>query len=228
MPRTPAARARGITKYFGDVVALDGVDLDVEPGQVHGLVGPNGAGKTTLLGLLLGLAVADSGRLEILGTPGRAVRSPSPDGVAGFVDGPGLYPSLTARQNLAALAALRGCGAGRASASTTRSTRSGSTEVADDRVRGFSLGMRQRLGLAAALLTRAAAARARRARQRPRPRRQAPRPRRHRPARGGRHRGRPLQPPHGRPRRTVLRGHHPRHRTGRLLRPAEQAGRREP
>src|SRR6184192_1211600 len=105
---TPGAvRARGITKCFGDVVALDGVDLDVAQGQIHGLVGPNGAGKTTLLGLLLGLAVADEGSLEILGTKvGRALAAP--DGVAGFVDGPGLYPSMTARQNLAALAALRG------------------------------------------------------------------------------------------------------------------------
>ncbi|MFG2266509.1 ABC transporter ATP-binding protein [Streptomyces sp. NPDC048720] len=147
-----AVRARGITKCFGDVVALDGVDLDVTQGQIHGLVGPNGAGKTTLLGLLLGLAAADSGRLEILGTPvGRALTAPG--GVAGFVDGPGLYPSLTARQNLAALAALHANGA--------RTTRIddvlgevGLTDVADDRVRGFSLGMRQRLGLAAALLTR--------------------------------------------------------------------------
>src|SRR5258705_7025813 len=102
-----AVRARGITKCFGDVVALDGIDLDVAPGRIHGLVGPNGAGKTTLLGLLLGLAVTDSGSLEILGSPvGRALAAP--DGVAGFVDGPGLYPSLTARQNLAALPALRG------------------------------------------------------------------------------------------------------------------------
>ncbi|MFF4823964.1 ATP-binding cassette domain-containing protein, partial [Streptomyces sp. NPDC001312] len=69
-----AIRASGTTKRFGDVVALDGVDLTVERGKIHGLVGPNGAGKTTLLGLLLGLAVADSGSLEILGTPvGRAL-----------------------------------------------------------------------------------------------------------------------------------------------------------
>ncbi|MFJ4940942.1 ATP-binding cassette domain-containing protein, partial [Streptomyces pseudovenezuelae] len=102
-----AVRARGITKCFGDVVALDGVDLEVTRGQIHGLVGPNGAGKTTLLGLLLGLAAADAGRLEILGAEaGRTFAAP--DGVAGFVDGPGLYPSLTARQNLAALAGLRG------------------------------------------------------------------------------------------------------------------------
>ncbi|WP_329163162.1 ABC transporter ATP-binding protein [Streptomyces sp. NBC_01717] len=147
-----AARARGITKCFGDVVALDGIDLDVAQGQIHGLVGPNGAGKTTLLGLLLGLAVADSGRLEILGTPvGRALAAP--DGVAGFVDGPGLYPSLTARQNLAALAALRGRDA-RTTGIDDVLDQVGLTDVADDRTRGFSLGMRQRLGLAAALLTK--------------------------------------------------------------------------
>jgi ABC-2 type transport system ATP-binding protein len=149
---TPVAvRARGITKYFGDVVALDGIDLDVAPGQIHGLVGPNGAGKTTLLGLLLGLAVADEGRLEVLGTPiGRALAAPG--GVAGFVDGPGLYPSLTARQNLAALAALRGRD-GRTADIGDVLEQVGLTDVIDDRVRGFSLGMRQRLGLAAALLT---------------------------------------------------------------------------
>src|SRR6201986_2180275 len=103
MPTVPAIRARGIVKRFGEIVALDGVDLDVARGQIHGLVGPNGACKTTLLGLLLGLAVADAGELEILGTPVRRALA-GPDGVSGFVDGPGLYPSLTARENLAALA----------------------------------------------------------------------------------------------------------------------------
>src|SRR5262249_11021562 len=74
-----------------------------------------------------------------------------PDGVAGFVDGPGLYPSLTARQNLDALAHLRG----RSSDGVGDVLEQvGLTDVADDRVRGFSLGMRQRLGLAAALLNR--------------------------------------------------------------------------
>lgn len=152
MPKFPrvdaplAVRARGITKCFGDVVALDGIDFDVAPGRIHGLAGPNGAGKTTLLGLLLSLAVADEGRLEILGTPvGRALAAAA--GVAGFVDGPGLYPSLTARQNLAALAKLGGHAVGDVLEEV------GLADVADDRVRGFSLGMRQRLGLAAALLT---------------------------------------------------------------------------
>ncbi|MET7388588.1 ABC transporter ATP-binding protein [Streptomyces sp. NPDC005529] len=147
-----AVRARGISKCFGDIVALDGVDLNVTQGQIHGLVGPNGAGKTTLLGLLLGLAAADSGRLEILGTPVERALA-APDGVAGFVDAPGLYPSLTARQNLAALASLRGLDAGTAVIDDVLGE-VGLTDVADDRTRGFSLGMRQRLGLAAALLTK--------------------------------------------------------------------------
>lgn len=101
---------------------------------------------------MLGLAVADRGTLDILGTSvGRALAVPV--GVAGFVDGPGLYPSMTATQNLAALAALRGD-----DAHTMKIDEAidqvGLTDVADDRVRGFSLGMRQRLGLAAALLTK--------------------------------------------------------------------------
>ena len=153
MDDAPAVRARGITKCFGDVVALHGVDLDVPPGQVHGLVGPNGAGKTTLLGLLLGLSVPDGGSLEVLGTPVRRALA-VPDGVAGFVDGPGLYPSLTARQNLSALASLRGYDARRAADVGDVLEQVGLTDVADDRVGGFSLGMRQRLGLAASLLTR--------------------------------------------------------------------------
>ena len=99
-----AVRARGLTKTFGDVIALAGVDLDIAAGQVHGLVGPNGAGKTTLLGLVLGLSRPGAGTLEVLG---RRVGSTVPDEVAGFVDGPGLYPTLTARQNLAAVADLR-------------------------------------------------------------------------------------------------------------------------
>ncbi|MHA3704588.1 ABC transporter ATP-binding protein [Jatrophihabitans sp. YIM 134969] len=145
----PAVRARGLRAVFGDVVALDGVDLDVAVGHIHGLVGPNGAGKTTLLGLLLALGVPHAGTLEILGHPAHRALD-LPDGVAGFVDGPGLYPSLSARQNLAATARLRGLPE---SGVDDALDQVGLTDVAHDRVRGFSLGMRQRLGLAAALLS---------------------------------------------------------------------------
>lgn len=150
---TPVAvRGRGITKVFGDVVAIDHIDVSMTQGQIHGLVGPNGAGKTTLLGLLLGLAVADEGSLEILGTP--VGRTPAaPDGVSGFVDGPGLYPTLTAKQNLATLVALRPDDAPVTGVEEALA-QVGLADVADAKVRGFSLGMRQRLGLAAALLTK--------------------------------------------------------------------------
>ena len=147
-----AVKGRGLTKIFDSVVALDHVDVNVAQGQIHGLVGPNGAGKTTLLGLMLGLAVADEGSLEILGTP--AGRAPvASDAVSGFVDGPGLYPALTAKQNLTTLVALRP-EIGRTADVDEALEQVGLTEVADDKVRGFSLGMRQRLGLAAALLTK--------------------------------------------------------------------------
>jgi ABC-2 type transport system ATP-binding protein len=146
--QSTAVRARGLTKTFGDVIALDGVDIDIAPGQIHGLIGPNGAGKTTLLGLLLGLATADHGTLEIFGVRvGHALAGSAR--VAGFVDGPGLYPTLTARKNLAALASLRD----EAHADVDELLdRVGLRDVAGDPVGGFSLGMRQRLGLAAALL----------------------------------------------------------------------------
>lgn len=152
MESSSAVRARGVSKFFSEVVALDGIDLDIPRGHVHGLVGPNGAGKTTLLSLLLGLSAADQGTLEILGARVKGALA-IPAGVAGFVDGPGLYPSLTARQNLRALTSLRGGGSSAAADVDHALGQVGLTDVAEDRVRGFSLGMRQRLGLAAALLT---------------------------------------------------------------------------
>ena len=170
-----AVRARGITKCFGDVVALDGIDLDVAPGQIHGLVGPNGAGKTTLLGLLLGLAVADEGGSR--SSARRSARTLRPRRVAGFVDGPGLYPSLTARQNLAALAALRG--GDRRAREDRRRARRGRAHRRRRRPRPRLLprhAAAARAGRRAA--HRAPAAGARRAGQRPRPGRQEARARR--------------------------------------------------
>lgn len=146
----PAVTANSIHKYFGDVVALDGVDLEIASGEIRGIAGPNGAGKTTLLGLLLGLAAADDGELTVLGTRVRSVLG-APEGVSGFVDAPGLYPSLTARQNLAQICRLRHLETGPVDDSLAEV---GLAEVADERVRGFSLGMRQRLGLAAAMMLR--------------------------------------------------------------------------
>src|SRR3954447_11303236 len=134
----PAIVGSGLVKTYGDVVALDAVDLTVEPGTVHGLLGPNGAGKSTLLRALLGLVRLDAGSLEVEGT------------VGGFVEAPGAYPYLTGRQNLELFAGLDD----EPGDVTEALRRVDLLERADSKVRGWSLGMRQRLGIAAGLLRR--------------------------------------------------------------------------
>ncbi len=133
-----AVSARGLRKAYGALTALDGLDLDVAAGTVHGLLGPNGAGKSTLLRLLLGLVRADAGTLEITGTLG------------GFVETPPSWSYLTGRQNLEVLAGLDDDPDDVAAVLD----RVGLTDRADTRVAGWSLGMRQRLGIAGALLRR--------------------------------------------------------------------------
>ena len=148
----PAVATCGLTKRFGLTTALDGVDLVVEPAGVHGLVGPVGAGKTTLLATLLGLVPPDEGEVRLLGrTRSEAGRSWL-DGVAGFAAAPRFYPYLSGRRNVTILAGLDG---GRSSQLVDEVLDSvGLTAAAGRKLRGYSLGMRQRLGLAAALLRR--------------------------------------------------------------------------
>jgi ABC-2 type transport system ATP-binding protein len=130
--------ARGVRKAYGATAALADVDLEVRPGTVHGLLGPNGAGKSTLLRVLLGLVRADAGSIQVDGV------------VAGFVETPGAYPYLTGRQNLELLAALDD-DPGDVSAVLAQVDL---VDRADSKVSGWSLGMRQRLGIAAGLLRR--------------------------------------------------------------------------
>ncbi len=143
-----AVHARGVAKRYGDAVALDGVDLAVRPGTVHGLLGTNGAGKTTLLRVLLGLVPPDAGEVRVLGAQVVAGAG-APDGLGGFVETPAAWPWLTGRRTLHLLARLD-----RAVAVDPDEALAavGLADRADDRVGGYSLGMRQRLGLAAALV----------------------------------------------------------------------------
>jgi ABC-2 type transport system ATP-binding protein len=145
-----AARVEGLTKRFEKTVALDGVDLEVRAGEVHGLLGPNGAGKTTLLRALFGLVRPDAGTIWLLDrpcdTPGLALL----DEVAGFVEEPAFYPYLSGRANLSLLGRLDG-GAAAPSIDEVLE-RVGLAQRGGDRVSGYSTGMRQRLGIAAALL----------------------------------------------------------------------------
>ena len=141
----------GLHKRFGDVQAVDGLDLSVAAGEVHGLVGANGAGKTTLLRILFGLVAPDAGTVTVLGRAEKDGGDGSTDEVGGFVEEPRFYPYLTARRNLELMADLDGGGQDRI-AEVLVTVRL--DDRADRKVGGFSSGMRQRLGLAASLLRR--------------------------------------------------------------------------
>jgi ABC-2 type transport system ATP-binding protein len=142
--------ARGLVKRYGDILAVAGVDLTVEPGDVFGYLGPNGAGKTTSLRMMLGLIRPTGGSVELFGHDPVVDGAKALEGVAGFVEGPRFYPYLSGRRNLQLLGDY-----------DEPNSRSRIEEVleavelrdrAKDRVGGYSHGMRQRLGIAASLL----------------------------------------------------------------------------
>jgi ABC-type multidrug transport system ATPase subunit len=143
-----------LTKRYGAVAVVDGVDLTVGEGDRYGLLGPNGSGKTTLIRLLLGLVYATSGDIELMGHPvPRRLDAVLPH-VGALVEGPSAYGHLPGRANLAIFDA-----AGPGGSRRTRRARIGAAldrvglAGIDNRpVKAYSLGMRQRLGLAAALL----------------------------------------------------------------------------
>jgi ABC-2 type transport system ATP-binding protein len=146
-----AVRCRGLVKHYEDVVAVDGLDLEVAAGECFGLLGPNGAGKTTVIKMLLGLVRPDAGEVMVLGRPGS---DPAARAGVGYL--PELFryqPWLTAAEVLDLHVRLAG-------ADVPRDERHGCLELvglaarADDRVGGFSKGMQQRLGLAVALVAR--------------------------------------------------------------------------
>ncbi len=148
---TPAIETRGLRKVFGHTVALDGLDLRVEPGEVFGFLGPNGAGKTTAVKLLLGLTRPTAGNGEVLGRPlgDREARR----GI-GYLPELFRYQAwLTAREVLTLHAQLAGLpGPARRAEIDRVLGLAGLLDRADDRTGGFSKGMQQRLGLATALL----------------------------------------------------------------------------
>jgi ABC-2 type transport system ATP-binding protein len=150
-------RTRALTKRYGELRAVDAVDLDVREGDVYGFLGANGSGKTTTVRMLLGLVLPTSGTAEVLGQPMPAARRSVLPRVGALVEGPGAYAHLSGRSNLALLDASgpdRSPRAGRR-ARIAQVLEQVGLDPADRRpTRAYSLGMRQRLGLAAALMRR--------------------------------------------------------------------------
>jgi ABC-2 type transport system ATP-binding protein len=141
-------RTVGLTKDFGDLRAVNEIDLDLPEGGVAGFVGPNGAGKSTTIRMLLGLIRPSSGDGEVLGHPiGR------PDAylhrVGALIEAPAFYPTLTGEANLQVFARLGGHDCGRIPGLLEIV---GLRERGGDRYKNYSLGMKQRLGIALALL----------------------------------------------------------------------------
>ncbi|MGH9065698.1 MAG: ABC transporter ATP-binding protein [Acidimicrobiales bacterium] len=149
-----AIQTTGLTKRLGRRNVVDSIDLAVPEGSVFGFLGPNGSGKTTTIRMLLGLAFPTAGQVRLLGHEMPALASLALPWVGAMVEGPGFYPFLSGRDNLVRLDAVqRGERVpGRAERVAAALARVGLTPAADKRYRAYSLGMRQRLALAAALL----------------------------------------------------------------------------
>ncbi|QDU84136.1 Daunorubicin/doxorubicin resistance ATP-binding protein DrrA [Planctomycetes bacterium Pla163] len=144
--------ARGLRRTYGEVVALAGLDLRVEPGEVYALLGPNGAGKTTTVQLFLGFERPSAGTATIDGIDTAAEPLRARQRVAYVPDQVRLYPRFTAIENLAYLARLAtGQRLERGAADALYDRVGLAREARDRRVGTFSKGMRQRVGIAAAL-----------------------------------------------------------------------------
>jgi ABC-2 type transport system ATP-binding protein len=138
----------GLRKRFGPVLALDGMSFTVRPGQVTGFIGPNGAGKSTTMRVILGLDAAEAGSALIGGQRYRSLRHPLTL-VGSLLDAAALQPSRSARNHLLWLARSQGLTARRVDEVIGQA---GLEQAARRKAGGYSLGMRQRLGIAAALL----------------------------------------------------------------------------
>jgi ABC-2 type transport system ATP-binding protein len=143
-----AIRTDGLTKDFGRTRVVDGLDIDIPPGVVAAFVGPNGSGKTTTLRMLLGLIAPTAGTAQVLGCSISRPAAYLPR-VGALIEGPAFYHALTGRRNLDVLAALGGLPRERVPKLLDQV---GLGERGDDLVTSYSLGMKQRLGIATALL----------------------------------------------------------------------------
>ena len=143
-------RTAGLSKRYRRLLAIDGIDLEVRRGRIYGFLGPNGAGKTTTIGIVLGLLAATRGHVELFGLDTRTHRSEALRRTGAILEGQAYYPLLSARDNLRVWASLAGDVTSERIDETLALV--GLASRAGDQVRTYSQGMKQRLGLAAALL----------------------------------------------------------------------------
>ncbi|HEU0152821.1 MAG TPA: ATP-binding cassette domain-containing protein [Arenimonas sp.] len=146
-----ALQTQGLSRRFPGGQGVHALDLAVPAGAIYGFLGPNGAGKTTTIRLLLGLLRADAGEIRLLGEPLDPLRRGVLARVGALVENPSLYPHLDGRANLEVTRRLLGLPATRVGEVLERI---GLAADAGRRVREYSLGMRQRLGIGLALLSR--------------------------------------------------------------------------
>jgi ABC-2 type transport system ATP-binding protein len=154
-PAPPAIECRRLTKRFGSLVALDHLELAVEPGIVFGFLGPNGAGKTTALRLLTALARPTDGSASIAGVP-VGDGEPNRRGLIGYLDQDPRFPTwMTGRELLELIGSLYGMRGGALRDRVAETLELvGLADAAKRRIGGYSGGMRQRLGLGQAILNR--------------------------------------------------------------------------
>src|SRR3954469_10108371 len=152
-PPPNAIELHALTKSFGPTVALDHIDLVVQPGLVFGFLGRNGAGKTTALRILAGLARPTAGTAHVLGHDVTRARGAVRERIGFLPDVPAFYPWMRARECLTFAGRLFGLDAATIHSRTDALLEmAGLASVADTRVGGFSRGMKQRLGIAQALI----------------------------------------------------------------------------
>jgi ABC-2 type transport system ATP-binding protein len=150
---SPVITAQGLTKRYGSTVAVDGLDLSIEKGDVFGLLGPNGAGKTTTILMILGLTEPTSGSITTLGHDPLREPLEVKRRVGYLPDAVGFYDHMTGRDNLRFTARLGGLPRGRIEDSIGKALdRVHLADAADHQVKTYSRGMRQRLGIAEILM----------------------------------------------------------------------------
>jgi ABC-2 type transport system ATP-binding protein len=149
-----AIQTQGLTKSFGSHNAVDAIDLQVPRGSIFGFLGPNGSGKTTTIRMLLGLAEPSAGSISVLGHVIPDHAGDALPHVGALVEGPAFYPYLSGRDNLARFdsADSKADPKTRAARIEAALARVGLTAARDKKVHAYSLGMKQRLGIANALL----------------------------------------------------------------------------